>query len=107
MNFRASSTDCVFKGHYTLSDNQVRFNFLQIPKHLNSYPFEYSCFLLIMLIGWKPAFQLHFIIFFKRLIGMLELFMAPLSLQVEAAVLYPGLRPTVLRIRLRYSNYCL
>lgn len=26
-------------------------------------------------------------------------------LQVEAAVLYPGLRPTVLRIRLRY-NYC-
>ncbi|XP_075647404.1 F-box protein 7 isoform X2 [Castanea sativa] len=42
MNFRASSTDCVFKGHYTLSDNQV-----------------------------------------------------------EAAVLYPGLRPTVLRIRLR------
>lgn len=26
-------------------------------------------------------------------------------LQVEAAVLYPGLRPTVLRIRLRY-NFC-
>uniref|UniRef100_A0A2N9FH60 F-box protein n=1 Tax=Fagus sylvatica TaxID=28930 RepID=A0A2N9FH60_FAGSY len=41
MNFRASAADCVFKGHYTLSDNQV-----------------------------------------------------------EAAVLYPGMRPTVLRIRL-------
>ncbi|KAK4756212.1 hypothetical protein SAY87_006339 [Trapa incisa] len=42
MNFRASKADCVFKGHYTLSDDKV-----------------------------------------------------------EAAVLYPGLRPTVLRIRLR------
>ncbi|PPS06534.1 hypothetical protein GOBAR_AA14117 [Gossypium barbadense] len=42
MNFRASKADCVFGGHYTLSDNKV-----------------------------------------------------------EAAVLYPGMRPTVLRIRLR------
>ncbi|KAG2708960.1 hypothetical protein I3760_05G217800 [Carya illinoinensis] len=42
MNFRASKTDSVFRGHFTLSDNQV-----------------------------------------------------------EAAVLYPGMRPTVLRIRLR------
>ncbi|XP_021284143.1 F-box protein 7 [Herrania umbratica] len=42
MNFRASKTDCVFGGHYTLSDDKV-----------------------------------------------------------EAAVLYPGMRPTVLRIRLR------
>ncbi|KAK4743899.1 hypothetical protein SAY87_010211 [Trapa incisa] len=42
INFRASKADCVFKGHYTLSDDKV-----------------------------------------------------------EAAVLYPGLRPTVLRIRLR------
>lgn len=25
------------------------------------------------------------------------------KLQVEAAILYPGMRPTVLRIRLRYS----
>ncbi|KAB1223610.1 F-box protein 7 [Morella rubra] len=42
MNFRASKADCVFRGHYTLSEDQV-----------------------------------------------------------EAAVLYPGMRPTVLRIRLR------
>ncbi|GLU01059.1 hypothetical protein SLE2022_183850 [Rubroshorea leprosula] len=42
MNFRASKADCVFSGHYTLSDDKV-----------------------------------------------------------EAAVLYPGMRPTVLRIRLR------
>ena len=33
--------------------------------------------------------------------------MTSLSLQVEAAVLYPGMRPTVLRIRLRYYNCCL
>ncbi|KAE8719571.1 F-box protein 7 [Hibiscus syriacus] len=50
MNFRASKADCVFGGHYTLSDDKASFL---------------------------------------------------LENNVEAAVLYPGMRPTVLRIRLR------
>ncbi|KAL4183538.1 hypothetical protein AMTRI_Chr11g98770 [Amborella trichopoda] len=47
MNFRASNAECVFSGHYTLTNDQV-----------------------------------------------------------EAAILYPGLRPTVLRIRLRLRGTC-
>lgn len=107
MNFRASKADGVFSGQYTLSEDKVRFYFCYSTSVLSLYgvlfldqcKWRVSCsssFADYVFIDASLNFLNVFVSFFAS--GNLILF----HLQVEAALLYPGLRPTVLRLRLRY-----
>jgi F-box protein 9 len=90
MNFRASKTD-VFIGRHTLTDDEV-WSSMRLQKFCLSYSFTVFSFSLISDFRYTIC-------------NAIPSHKEPGLLQVEAAFMYPGLRPTMWRACLRYWTF--
>lgn len=104
MNIRAAKADSVFSGHYTLSDDKVRLFSSHLKRFCKFKTFDcliLNCVSSGINFSRMPTSKRRCCCTFLHCLSFIFNIFYHCFLQVEAAVLYPGMRPTVLRIRLR------